>query len=208
MSLLTTWPRKHRRGLILTGLILLGIELLYLLAANLFLNSALAMRTFNPKPERFHIEWASAYSLYPGHIHASGLRVGGHARQNRWVATSPEARGRIKLLPLLARRLSFGTIRADDVALVLDRDVPVLLPAASSKKTPPWTLHFDGITTDTLRSLQLAKWRVDELQDARATFALGKQLRQGPFEILPSTLKARSARVSYDQTVLARDASL
>lgn len=208
MSPFPTWLRQHRRSLILTGLILLGIELVYLLAANLFLNSALAMRTFNPKPERFHIEWAQAYSLYPGHIHASGLRVGGHARKNRWVATSPEARGRIKLLPLLARRLSFGTIRADDVALVLDRDVPLLPPAVSTKKTPPWTLHFDGITTDTLRSLQLAEWRVDELEDARASFALGKQLRQGPFEILPSTLKARSARVSYGDTVLATDAKL
>ncbi|RZA31672.1 MAG: hypothetical protein EOP92_29995, partial [Lysobacteraceae bacterium] len=202
------WLRAHRRGLILTAIVLFAVQLVYLLAANVFLNSALAMRAFNPKPQRFHIEWARAYSLYPGHIHASGLRVGGHARKNRWVATSPEARGRIKLLPLLARRLSFGTIRADDVALVLDREVPLLPPSVSTKKTPPWTLHFDGITTDTLRSLQLAKWRVDELEDARASFALGKQLRQGPFEILPSTLHARSARVSYDDTVLARDARI
>ena len=113
MSPFPTWLHKHRRGLILTGLILLGIELIYLLAANLFLNSALAMRSFNPKPERFHIEWARAYSLYPGHIHASGVRLGGHARRNRWVVTSTDAHGRIKLLPLLARRLRFGDIDAD-----------------------------------------------------------------------------------------------
>lgn len=202
------WLRSHRRGLIRALLIMLAVELLYLLAANAYLNSALAMRTFNQKPERFHIEWARAYSLYPGHLHASGVRLGGQARRNRWVTTSTEASGRIKLLPLLARRLSFGTIRADEVALELDRETTSLPPSTSTRKTPPWTLHFDGITTDTLRSLQLAKWRVDELRDARARFALDKKLRQGPFEILPSTLHARSARLSYDRTVLARDARL
>src|SRR5690606_27630160 len=144
------------RGLIRTLLVLLAVELLYLLAANSFLDSALAMRTFNQKPERFHIEWTRAYSLYPGHIHASGVRVGGHVRRNRWVTTSTEASGRIKLLPLLVRRLSFGTIRADEVALELDRETTSLPPSTSTRKTPPWTLHFDGISTDTLRSLQLA----------------------------------------------------
>ena len=39
-------------------------------------------------------------------------------------------------------------------------------------------------------------------------FALDKKLRQGPFEILPSTLHARSARLSYGDLVLARDARL
>lgn len=202
------WLRSRRRGLIRTVLVLLVLELLYVLAANAFLNSALAMRTFNQKSERFHIEWTRAYSLYPGHIHASGVRVGGHVRRNRWVTTSTEANGRIKLLPLLARRLSFGTIRADEVALELDRETTSLPPSTSTRKSPPWTLHFDGISTDTLRSLQLAKWRVDELKDARARFALDKKLRQGPFEILPSTLHARSARLSYAGTVLARDARL
>ncbi|MEO8365116.1 MAG: hypothetical protein ABI538_02805 [Pseudoxanthomonas sp.] len=208
MPLFLHWLRSHRRGLIRTALVLVVVELLYLLAANLFLNSSLAVRAFNPKPERFHIEWASAYSLYPGHIHASKLRLGGHARQNGWVTLSPEARGRIKLLPLLARRVSFGTIRADHVVFVLDRDVPYLAPTQSHRKTPAWTLHFDAITTDSLRSLRLADWHVDQLEDAHASFALGKTLRQGPFEILPSSLHARSARVSYGDTVLARRARL
>ena len=203
-----TWLRRHRRSLIRIVLVLLLIELVYLLAANVFLNSALAERSFNRKPERFHIHWSSAYSLYPGHIHASNVRLGGHTRRNRWVTLSPEARGRIKLLPLLARRLSFGTIRADDVVLVMDRKAPYLAPTRSNKKTPPWTLHFDAIATDSLRSLRLGDWHVDELKDAEATFALDKTLRQGRFAVLPSSLHARSARLSYDGTVLARDARL
>lgn len=208
MPKLSLWLRTHRRGLILIALVLLAVQLLYLLAANIFLNSALAMRTFNQKPERFHIEWARAYSLYPGHIHASDVRVGGHARRNRWVALSSEASGRIKVLPLLGRQLSFDTIRADEVVMVLDRKVPFLAPSQSTRTSPPWSLHFDAITTDTLRSLRLAGWHVDELQDAQASFALEKTLRQGPFEILPSSLHARSARLSYGDTVLARDAKL
>ncbi len=208
MAPFPSWLRSHRRGLIRTVLILVAIELLYLLAANLFLNSALAVRAFNPKPERFHIHWDRAYSLYPGDIHASNVRLGGHVRQNRWVTVSPEARGRIKLLPLLARRVSFDTIRAEDVVLVLDRNVPDLPPTRSNRKTPPWALHFDAITTDSLRSLRLGDWKVDELENAQATFALDKTLRQGAFAILPSTLHARSARLSYGDTVLARDARL
>ena len=202
------WLRSHRRGLILIAVVVVVVELVYLLAANLFLNSPLAVRAFNPKPQRFHIHWAHAYSLYPGHIHASEVRLGGHVRNNRWVVLSPEAVGRIKLLPLLARRLSFDTIRADDVVLVMDRKAPYLEPSKSNKKTPPWTLHFDAITTDSLHSLRLGDWHVDELKDAEVTFALDKTLRQGPFAILPSSLHARSARLSYDGTVLARDARL
>jgi len=200
--------RSHRRGLIIAAVVLVVVELIYLLAANLFLNSPLAERSFNRKPERFHIHWSSAYSLYPGHIHASNVRVGGHSRKNRWVALSTQASGRIKLLPLLLRRLSFDTIRADNVVMVLDREVPFLEPSQSTSKRPPWKLHFDAITTDSLRSLRLAKWHVDQIEDATAVLALDKTLRQGAFAILPSSLHARSVRLSFDGTVFATQAKL
>ncbi|MEO6103538.1 MAG: hypothetical protein ABIP44_07870, partial [Pseudoxanthomonas sp.] len=48
----------------------------------------------------------------------------------------------------------------------------------------------------------------DQLQDSRVRYAMDKTLRQGEVAILPSTLTARSARVSYGDTVLVRDARL
>ena len=207
-SSLSHWSRAHRVGLVRTAVALLLVYAVYLVAANVFVNSALAERAFNRRPERFHIQWARAYSLYPGHIHAIDLRVGGHTRRNRWSSTSPSASGRVKLLPLLLRRLSFGTVSARDVTFVHDNKAPLLAPYTSSSRLLPWTLHFDAIHTGTLRSLRLGDWIIDDLHDAEATFAFDKTLRGGAFGILPSSLHVRSARLAYGDTTLARDARI
>jgi hypothetical protein len=204
----SSWPRTHRIALIRTVVALAIVYAAYLVAANAFLNSALAERAFNRQPERFHIQWAHAYSLYPGHVHATGLRLGGHVRRNRWTTTSPDASGRVKLLPLLLRRLSFGPISARDVTLVVDTNEPSLAPLTSTSPLPPWKLHFDAIHTETLRQLRIGSLLIDDMHDAVATFALDKTLRGGAFGILPSSLHVRAARMDLGGVTLARDARI
>ncbi len=207
-SFFKTRLSAHRVGLRRTAFALLVVYALYLLVANVFLNSALAVQLFNKKPERFHVQWGWAMSLYPGHIHVRGLRVGGHARTTVWTAASPVADGRIKLLPLLARRLSFGTIDAGAVTVAIDRSDTVLLPAkpgAPAGLRDPWDLHFDAIRSDALGAVRWGEWVVDG--GGSASFAMDKTLRGGPMEILPSRLTLPAARVRKGDMVLARDAA-
>ena len=138
--------RPHRRGLRIAGLVLAALYLLYLIGANVFLNSAWGEAVVNRKPERYHAEWAWAVSLYPGHIHARGVVMGGHARVTRWTVASPVANGRIKVLPLLWREVAFGRIRARDVSVHVAR-AATDMPSTVRPGRAPWTLRFDAITT-------------------------------------------------------------
>lgn len=202
------WLRTHRTAVLRTGIALVALYALYLIAANVFLSSGLSVAAFNRKPQRFQIHWQRAWSLYPGHIHATDVRVDGHSRRNRWTSTSPAVDGRIKLLPLLARRLSFGNIDASDVSFAISRKAPYLKPSISTSRWPAWRLHFDGIRTDSPRAIRMDDWVVDAFRDAHASFAMNKILRGGKMEILPSTLTARSARITYGKSTLLRDARL
>lgn len=205
---LLPWIHRHRVALRRVAIACVAFYAVYLVAANVFLSTSLADKAFNRQPQRFHIAWTRAYSLYPGHVHATGLRVGGHVRSNRWLATSPEADTRIRLLPLLLRRVSFSPIDTRDVALVFERNAPFLPPRQPTSRWPPFRLHFDAIRTDTPRTLQLDDFTLDAFRGARVVFAFDKTLRGGAFEILPSSLTARSARISHRKVVLATDARI
>lgn len=196
--------RTHRRGLRIAAIVLAALYALYLIAANIFLNSAWGEGVINARPERYHARWDWAMSLYPGHIHARGIVMGGHARTTRWTAASPRANGRIKLLPLLRREAAFGRIRAQDVSVHVARAPRDLLPARRADK--PWTLRFDAITTPSLLRLDFYEARVTGRGDAR--FVFEKTLQGGPMEIGPSTLSMPDATLQVGEVTLLRDGRL
>ena len=197
--------RNHRRGLRIAGLVLVAVYVLYLAGANVFLNSAWGEGVINRKPERYHARWDWAMSLYPGHIHARGVVMGGHARTTRWTAASPVANGRIKVLPLLWREVAFGTIRARDVSVHVAR-ADTDLPSTRRPGRAPWTFRFDAITTPSLLRLDFFAARVTGHGDAR--FVFEKELQGGPMEVGRSTLTMPDATLSVGDVVLLRDGAL
>ncbi|MCD9027366.1 hypothetical protein LDO26_03940 [Luteimonas sp. BDR2-5] len=197
--------RAHRRGLRRAAWAVLALYLLYLIAANVFLNSAIGVSTINRKPERYHAQWDWAASLYPGQIHARGVVMGGHARTTRWTAATPVAQGRIKLLPLLWKEVRFGTIRARDVSLHVAR-AATDLPSTKRPGKSPWTLRFDAITTPSLLRMDFYDARVTGTGAAR--FGFVKTMAGGPMEVLPSTLEMPDATLSVGGFELVRDAAL
>src|SRR5690606_1970625 len=145
---LRTWLQARGTGLRRAGWCLLAFYLLYLVAANVFLNTAIGEQVINRKPDRYHARWDWALSAYPGHIHASGVVMGGHARTNRWVVAASRADGRIRVLPLLWGTVSLGSIRAHEVSVHVAR-APHDKPA-SKREGRGWTLDFSAITTPSL----------------------------------------------------------
>lgn len=198
-------PRTHRRGLRTAGLVLVAVYVLYLAGANVFLNSAWGEDVINRKPERYHARWNWAMSLYPGHIHARGIVMGGHARTTRWTIASPVANGRIKVVPLVWREVAFGTIRARDVSVHVAR-ADTDLPSTKRPGRAPWTFRFDAITTPSLLRLDFFEARVTGHGDAR--FAFEKELQGGPMEVGRSTLTMPDATLSVGDVVLLRDGAL
>ncbi len=181
------------------------VYLLYLLGANVFLNSAWGEGTINRKPERYHARWTWAVSLYPGHVHARDVVMGGHARTTRWTVASPAASGRIKLLPLLGREVAFGTIRAHDVSVHVARTAEDM-PSTRRPGRAPWTFRFDAITTPSLLRLDFYDAQVRGRGSAR--FVFEKQLQGGAMEVGRSTLDMPDATLSVGGVTLLRDGAL
>ncbi|KLJ02410.1 hypothetical protein [Luteimonas sp. FCS-9] len=201
----TSWLRAHRRGLRRGAFAFAILYAVYLVAANMFLNSALGERIINRKPGRYHAQWTWAMSLYPGHIHARGVVMGGHARTNRWTVASPRADGRIKLLPLLWREVAFGTIRARDVSVHVAR-TPDDMPTTKRPGRAPWTLRFDAITTPSLLRFDFYEARVTG--HGKARFVFEKQLQGGAMAVGRSTLEMPDATLHVGDVALLRQGAL
>lgn len=163
------------------GWSVVGLYLLYLLAANVFLNAGFGPGLVNRKPERFRMEWQHGYSLFPGAVTLWNVQLHGHARRVKWQASASEVAGSIALRPLLRRELHIPWIDAQDVRgnLVLAEDMP----------PPPahpggWILQFDSIRSNSLHEV---RWHDIVLTtQGRAEFSMWKQLRGGALEIRPS----------------------
>ncbi len=204
---LIDWARRHRRGLLRAGAVVVVLYALYLLAANVFLNTQIGAATINRKPARFTAQWEWAMSLYPGHIHANGLRLRGRVRTVQWTVTGSVADGRIKLLPLLRKRLHFGEIDGGTVRMDVETGLPMMAPTprtGAAARRKPWELVFDGIHTDDLRHARLGEWTV--AGQGEAVFAFYKQIGGGPMQIPRSEFRMRRATLRQGDATWARNA--
>jgi hypothetical protein len=163
--------------------------LVYVLLGNIILNTPAGEGLINRRPDAFKLAWTRAMTLWPGHAMFWNVTARGHVRRIVWHAAAGRASGRVSLVALVGRTLALPAVTADDVHVVLERVDDDRLPP------PPrpggWTLRFDTIQTDTLRGLRMDAWRLEG--DGSARLALVKQLRGGPLEIMPSTLRMRKA---------------
>ncbi len=141
-----TTPKKRRRNWIITLVVaIIGIELLYLAAANTLLNTGLLPTLLNRRPEQVQVEWASGWTLIPGYVHVQGLNARGQTPKQRWQLSVEQVRGRLVLRKLLARTVELRRVEAKGVAAGLQRlaarsapDEPTMLnpnPAPTSSRS-------------------------------------------------------------------------
>lgn len=183
-SLSPRWRRVLR--------VLAACYLLYLVAANVLVNSALGPHLVNRRPEGFRMSWSWGATAWPGWIYLREPAMQGHARWTSWSIRGSWASGRIELLPLLHRRLVFATIHAGDVRVAMRR-------ADSDRKPPPWsasawTLVFHEVHTSTLREVH---WHALDFEgDADADVGFSHQLRGGATQVFSSRLRTDGGHLS------------
>jgi hypothetical protein len=166
----------------------------WLAIGNLLLNTALGPQLINRKPDAFTLEWQRGLTLWPGQAWLWDVRARGQVRRLQWSAQAARTSGRIAVLPLLWRQLRFPAIHAAHAQLRLDT-------VDHDRQPPPprpggWTLRFDAIASDSLRSVHFDGVQLDGEGSARV--GLRKQLRGGPLEVLPSTGAMTAARLRRD----------
>jgi hypothetical protein len=181
---------------------LLALELVYLLVVNTLLNLSLTQDVVNwIRPDKFHVRWDSAWSLYPFRVHASGIAANGQTRSQQWQLAADTAAGSVALLPLVLKRVHLRQVRAQNVdyrqrpRLKPDKDYsgtiarypPIegreLLPADTSprKQKRPWKVRLrDGHVSG-----ELFAW-IYALQaqgSGSAAVELDAESRGGPFRL-------------------------
>jgi hypothetical protein len=195
------------KRLLLVVLLLAG---LYLLAVNLFLNSPLATRAFNRRPERFQIGWSSAWTVWPGYVRVRGLRLRGHVNEVTWFVTAERARGWIDLPRLLHRTFLLTEFHGEEVRSRVLRGPDQKTPAdrAAEKKDTgrvdrsyrPWTLRFERVFLDHVRGFDFND--VHLAGDGRVEGAFSVVIGRS-FRLEPTRVRMPAARLALGKDTIA-----
>ncbi len=186
------------------ALALLALYVLYLLAGNLFLNTALGPWSVNRKPDKFAMHWGPALTWWPGEVVLWKVSMRGHVSRTVWSIQAARASGHVSLLNLLHKEVYVPRVRADEVTGRVEH-------VAQEMPPPPvrpggWLLNFPAITSDSIRGGQVGALTVQG--QGRAKVGFTKRLRGGPAELLASTAHFEQLRLARDQVALLQDASL
>jgi hypothetical protein len=195
------------KRLLFAVLLLTGV---YLLGVNLFLNSPLAPRAFNRRPERFRIAWSSAWTVWPGLVQVRGLRLRGHVNSVTWTVDAERARGWINLGALAGRTFRVTALHADEVRSRVLRG-PEQQTAEDRKEeaepdTPdpdyhPWTLRFERITLGHIREFDFND--VCLTGDGQGAGAFWVVIRRN-FRLDPSQVTMPAAQLALGKDPIAR----
>jgi hypothetical protein len=203
------------KRLLLVVLLLAG---LYLLAVNLFLNSPLAPRAFNRRPERFQIGWSSAWTVWPGYVRVRGLRLRGHVNEVTWFVTAERARGWIDLPRLLHRTFLLTEFHGEEVRSRVLRGpgqkTPADLAAEKAEKKDagradrsyrPWTLRFERVSLDHVRGFDFND--VHLAGDGRVEGAFSVVIGRS-FRLEPTRVRMPAARLALGKDAIASGVDL
>lgn len=196
------------KRIILAVLLLTG---LYLLAVNLFLNSPLAPRAFNRRPHRFQIHWTSAWTVWPGLVHARGLKVEGWRPNVAWSVEAERARGWIDLGSLTNRTFRIRELQGEEVRSTVIRRKgigkadPPRRSGVQRSRRQPWSMSFEGIVLDHVRELRFNDFRLtgDGRAEGAFWFVLG-----GDFRLDPSKVRLPAAQIGWGSDTLAQGVEL
>ncbi|MCC8912387.1 hypothetical protein LOF27_03155 [Xanthomonas euvesicatoria] len=194
------WPRPWRRAV---GVVL-ALYALYLLAGNLYLNTPLFDASTNRQPHKFTMQTGPAVTLFPGEVIAWNVRMRGQANRTVYVFHADRAHARIALLALFRREVRLPWLHATGVSAEVETsDTPIPPPPRGDQG---WTLRFDAITSNSIRSARLGKLLIAGQGHGKVGFL--KQLKGGPSELFPSEAGFTDAVVSYDGVQVFNGAQL
>jgi hypothetical protein len=193
---------------------------LYLLGVNLFLNTPLALRALNRHPDKFRMDWSSAWTPWPGLVIIRGLALHGHVRDVTWAVTAKRARGWIELPFLAGRTLRLTALHAEEGGSWV-RHGPEQETAQDRRKEReeakneregkpdenphPWTLSFPHISFAHLRRFDFN----DVGLSGDGTVTGGFRVVIGrSFELHPSRVRMPAARLTIGGDTLAQEVGL
>lgn len=119
-----------------------GIELIYLILVNVFLNTPLGPDLVNLKPEKFQLQWDSGWSVVPGLVNAKGVKLRAQTQRVQWYLEVEEGNLWIRWWKLPFKHFEASGIEAAGLSFYLRRR----LPASAALQQTPFTPDIPGLT--------------------------------------------------------------
>jgi hypothetical protein len=179
--------RPLRNAIAVLVVAALAPECVYLVAANVFLNSSRAPAAINRRPPMFEIRWRSAWTLWPGMVILRDVETRGRSRRVQWYAHLDSVDARFHVAPLFRRQVRLTSVQAAGVVyrqrrtpapgqtlLFAETDLPSIpdslgTPAVRGgtarpvgHKGPLWTVDADRIDC-AVRELWFDRYRLSGL---------------------------------------------
>ncbi len=157
-----------RRVALWVVLSFVGLELVYLVAANGLLASGAIQRASRTRGSAVQLDWERAYSPWPGRVYARGYRLGLDDPLGQFSLTIERAQFDVSLFALLDHRFHASHVRAEGVRW----KGLVKVPAADSAQARVAAFPtFDGLASpavlDDPPPLALTEAQLDGLWNAR-----------------------------------------
>ncbi|MGD8441432.1 MAG: hypothetical protein PVG53_12945, partial [Holophagae bacterium] len=104
-----------RKWLVRIAIVVVAIEVVYLIAANVVLKTGLLLQLVNKKPEKTQITWDSVVTYLPGVAAVTGFELRSQSRRNQVYVRVAEADARISLVKLALKTIHIRGVDASDV---------------------------------------------------------------------------------------------
>jgi hypothetical protein len=117
--------------------VLVVIEVVYLIAGNVILNTSIGPSLVNRKPEKVQGEWASAWTVLPGLVTVHEPKFRGQSRGWQWYAEADKVTAFAHLTPLPWKRVVGRWARAEGLSLWMRRRREEPLPVEEAAWVPP-----------------------------------------------------------------------
>ncbi|HLK40105.1 MAG TPA: hypothetical protein VKU41_25290 [Polyangiaceae bacterium] len=187
-----------------------GAAAFYVVGMNVFLGTRLFRSAINADPDSLRVEYASARSLLPGHIHVEGLHIRGRDHHVEWILVVDRCDFRASFSELLHKRFHASDVRAEGLSMRVRRrrdtftreetaalaPVPGFVDPPLTDVGPPlapltdenynlWSIRLDGVDVRHVREI----W-IDTLRYTGDLHVLGRWffrpirwLEVGPAEV-------------------------
>ena len=93
------------------------LELIYLVVFNILLNTTYVQKQVNNiEPEKFQLQWESAWTPYPTRVHIGKLTASGKLGSKEWQADVNSASASLSLLSLIGHKVKLCNVNIGDIA--------------------------------------------------------------------------------------------
>jgi hypothetical protein len=202
-----------------TALVLGGVALLYLIGMNVFLRTRLFRNAISADPDTLLVDYATAYSWWPGRIHVEGLSIRGRDSHVEWILRLDRCDLRVVFMDLAHKKFHAEHVRGDGVSMrvrlraaVVTPEKMAALPPVPGFPDPPlkdvgpppppltdanynlWSIELDDVVADHVREVWIDTLRYAGDLEIRGRW-LFRPIRW--LEVGPAVVEVHALDVGY-----------